>query len=764
LLVWRTATTADVLPVRAINRKNLKGDFMMSKATQLLGLMVLWFGVGLLVISAAQAQANPAAAPSEGAAAAISVPRLVKFSGIVQDNAGNPRTGITGITFALYKDQSGGAALWLETQNVSLDAQGRYTVLLGANNAEGMTPELFSTNQAQWLGVQPEGQAEQRVLLVSVPYALKAADAETLGGRPASSFVLAVPVAAADSGSSGMQSGSATNAALPQATCATPPCNVVTAGGTPNFLSKFQDATTVQNSAIFESGGLVGIGNSSPTRTLDVSGEIRVGGGNIYMQRNLTDLAGRRNWAWGTETFNVGDVSLFVSTSNSSFPSSPVFTALSNGHMGVGLPTPTEALSVAGTIQSVAGGFMFPDATVQTTASLLTGVTAGSGLSGGGKTGSVSLSANFSSVQARVTGTCSSGTAMGSIGADGSVLCNAAGGGGSLTLPFSGTGADNPPTVQGVFAVTDTTNGPANTSNSGPPDPTTIPSAVVGLTTGTGITAGVVGEATNSDGVGVVAISTAAVGDEVPVFVAWSQATSGDVTLIDAMASSPGTRGLDMQFAVTPSRGIIQASVGPNNSSTTVFSVDGSGNIITNANITANGQINAVGTIHSNTSITAPSKTFKIDDPLAPADKWLYHTSVESPDMLNFYNGVVVLDARGQAWVLMPDWFQALNRDFRYQLTAVGKPAPNLYVAREIKDNRFKISGGRPHGKISWQVTGIRHDAYANAHRNPVEEEKSPAERGRYMHPELFGHPEGEAIGAASHDTGAVVSAAAGQH
>jgi len=354
---------------------------------------------------------------------------------------------------------------------------------------------------------------------------------------------------------------------------------------------------------------------------------------------------------------------------------------------------------------------------------------------------------------------------MGYIGADGSATCNTvSGGGGSLTLPFSGTGADSPPTVQGVFKVTDTTNGPANTSNSGPPDPTTIPSAVVGLTTGTGITAGVVGEATNSDGVGVVAISTAAVGDEVPVLVAWSQATSGDVSLIDGLASSPGTRGIDLQFAVTPSRGIIQASVGPNNSSTTVFSVDGSGSINTNANITANGQINAIGTIHSNTSITAPVKSFKIDDPLAPADKWLYHTSVESPDMLNFYNGVVVLDARGQAWVLMPDWFQALNRDFRYQLTAVGKPAPNLYVAREIKDNRFKISGGRPHGRISWQVTGIRHDAYANAHRTPVEQEKSPAERGKYMYPEGFGHPEGEAIGATSNGAAGIISAAAGQH
>ncbi len=133
-------------------------------------------------------------APTAGSPQGQAVPHLVKFSGAVKDAGGTPRTGVTGITFALYKDQAGGAALWLETQNVTLDAQGRFTVLLGANSAEGMPLELFTANEAQWLGVQPEGLPEQRVLLVSVPYALKAADAETLGGMPASSFVLAAPV------------------------------------------------------------------------------------------------------------------------------------------------------------------------------------------------------------------------------------------------------------------------------------------------------------------------------------------------------------------------------------------------------------------------------------------------------------------------------------------------------------------------------------------------------------------------------------------
>jgi len=97
-------------------------------------------------------------------AANIPVPRLIRFSGAVNDDSGQARSGNLGITFALYKDQAGGAALWLETQNVSLDAQGHYTVLLGANSAEGVPVELFTANEPRWLGVQPEGQAEQRVL------------------------------------------------------------------------------------------------------------------------------------------------------------------------------------------------------------------------------------------------------------------------------------------------------------------------------------------------------------------------------------------------------------------------------------------------------------------------------------------------------------------------------------------------------------------------------------------------------------------------
>ncbi len=119
------------------------------------------------------------------------VPRLIRFSGTLVDNSYKPVSGTVGVVFSIYTQQRGGAPLWTEIQNVRPDAQGKYNILLGATKADGIPMELFTSGEAQWLGVRLEGQAEQpRVLLVSVPYALKAAEAETLAGRPLSAFVL----------------------------------------------------------------------------------------------------------------------------------------------------------------------------------------------------------------------------------------------------------------------------------------------------------------------------------------------------------------------------------------------------------------------------------------------------------------------------------------------------------------------------------------------------------------------------------------------
>jgi hypothetical protein len=136
---------------------------------------------------------------------------------------------------------------------------------------------------------------------------------------------------------------------------------------------------------------------------------------------------------------------------------------------------------------------------------------------------------------------------------------------------------------------------------------------------------------------------------------------------------------------------------------------------------------------------------FRIDHPLEPERKYLSHSFVESPDMLNVYNDNVTTDATGEATVTLPAYFEALNQDFRYQLTVMGQFAQAI-VAREIRNNQFTIKTDQPHVKVSWQVTGVRKDPFANRHRILAEEDKPGAERGMYLHPEVYGRPDTQSI------------------
>lgn len=139
-------------------------------------------------------------------------------------------------------------------------------------------------------------------------------------------------------------------------------------------------------------------------------------------------------------------------------------------------------------------------------------------------------------------------------------------------------------------------------------------------------------------------------------------------------------------------------------------------------------------------NLTKFGGSFKIDHPLDPANKYLSHSFVESPDMMNIYNGNTTTDERGEVVVIMPEYFAALNRDFRYQLTVIGQFAQAI-VAEEIKNNSFVIRTDKPNVKISWMVTGIRQDAYANENRILVEEDKPATERGLYLYPKGFNQP-----------------------
>lgn len=193
--------------------------------------------------------------------AAVQVPRLVRFTGTLSESGSGTTVGnlgetaavagatrpaaasVVGVTFALYSAETGGAPLWLETQNVQIDTAGHYTVLLGLTKADGLPVDLFTSGQAQWLGVQAAGEAEQpRIMLLSVPYALKAADAETFGGRPPSAYVSAPQSDGGAGASVGQAPGVATGHPL-----------IITGSGTPSFLPLWTSASALGTSSLYQS-------------------------------------------------------------------------------------------------------------------------------------------------------------------------------------------------------------------------------------------------------------------------------------------------------------------------------------------------------------------------------------------------------------------------------------------------------------------------------------------------------------------------------
>jgi hypothetical protein len=253
---------------------------------------------------------------------------------------------------------------------------------------------------------------------------------------------------------------------------------------------------------------------------------------------------------------------------------------------------------------------------------------------------------------------------------------------------------------------------------------------LLGETNTTGFGAGVLGSANATSGTAFGVFGETASPSGNAVF-GHAAATSGSPVAVVGFIESPN--GVAGQFVSRTGSGLVLQGLSGSDG-TQVFSVDASGNVVVAGNLAVTGML------------SKGSGSFKIDHPLDPANKTLSHSFVESPDMMSMYNGIAKLDRGGRVWVTLPDWCESLNGDFRYLLTAIGAPQPRLYVAEEVHANRFEIAGGRPGARVSWQLTGIRHDAYANAHRIAVEEDKPAAQRGYYLHPEAIGQPPAKSV------------------
>ena len=673
------------------------------------------------------------------------VPRLVSFSGKAADTQGKAISGIAGVTFAIYKEQVGGAPLWLETQNVQADAKGNYTAQLGATKADGLPLDLFTSGEARWLGVRVNGAEEQpRVLLLSVPYALKAADAQTLGGLPPSAFVLATPLAVSASQGTGSDT-----AAPPSASVALPATsNVTTTGGTVNALPLFSTATNIQNSILTQAG----------TTTINVAGKLNLpatGAATAAAGKNSrpeTMVASSFSSATSAAVSQTFQLQAEPAGNNTATPSgtlnflyglgatAPAETGLKINNKGLITFATGQTFPGSGTVQSV--GLSAPSADFNVAGSPVTGI------------GTLALNwvvaptssnianaivkrdgaGNFSAQQITAVQVNASNPNSGGLGLSGSGSSGVYGS--SAASNGNGVWGDNP-NHTGVYG---------NGGDAGVWGHSANTYGLIGESYGTTVINGntpdgVHGYASSHLGYGVYGVNADSTGIGVSG-VAGSGSTNPYGIGVYGVAGT-GVEGLGSASGVI-GYGTASTSLGTGG-------VADSGGDAIYGEATGGGYAGYfVGDVTISGNLSKGGGSFKIDHPLDPANKYLYHSFVESPDMMNIYNGNVILDSQGEAAIELPEWFETLNRDFRYQLTPIGAPAL-LYVAEEINGNRFKIAGGRPGGKVSWQVTGVRQDAWANAHRIPVEEPKSQKERGFYLHPELFGAPKEKGIAWSRH-------------
>jgi len=257
---------------------------------------------------------------------------------------------------------------------------------------------------------------------------------------------------------------------------------------------------------------------------------------------------------------------------------------------------------------------------------------------------------------------------------------------------------------------------------------TNAPAATLHSVTGSASQISIRGRASGADGIGVLGEASTTNGYTYGVF-GQTYSTSGVGGAGYARAESGVTYGVFGSSNSTEGVGVFGYAYP---ASGTTYGTYGQSNSASGWGVWAQGRFGASGT-----------KSFRIDHPLDPENKYLLHYSTEMPEPQNAYNGVVTTDAQGVAWIQLPDYFEEINKDFRYTLTVVDDTDRSDFVmaqvTRKIRDNRFKIRTSAPNVEVSWEVKGVRNDLWVRKNGAPVEVEKEGKEKGKYQHPELYG-------------------------
>ena len=411
---------------------------------------------------------------------ATAIPRLIRFNGAYHSTGQVAQPGAVGVSLSVYREQYDGTPLWNEIQNVQVDKDGNYSVLLGSTLSEGMPADLFATAEPRWLEVEADHVKQPRILLGSVPYAMRAADAETLGGFPASAYLRASLPNAATADKSAP--GASTNVS---AASLSPLAN----SGTASYLGVFTNSTDLTSSAIYQAGNTVIIGGTTSLGAMTLIGNVpgndapgmalynQGGGGGASASLDFynTSINGGIPQAKikAVDDGNYSDHLVFL-TKTPGGPGNPVTERVritSSGNVGIGTTTPGGKLEVAGVLKvsGASSGIIFPDGTVQTTAVItlpggaaVTGDTAlGYVALGANTTGKDNTAAGSRALANNSTGNCNTATGSSALATNSTGSCNTASG--TQALYTNATGSYN--TASGAQALFSNTTGINNTAS-----------------------------------------------------------------------------------------------------------------------------------------------------------------------------------------------------------------------------------------------------------------------------------------------------------
>jgi hypothetical protein len=614
------------------------------------------------------------------------IPHTLSYQGILADTAGIPKPdGAYNFTFRLYNVSSGGTAIWSETQLAAVK-HGLFSTILGSVTA---VPDSVKFDQQYWLGIQVASDPEllPRMRLSSVGSSINSVRADTAQNVPDNSITSGkIPAGQVVKSINNLHDNLTMQGANGASVTSNGDTITITAsGGGGGGISSIQNSDNTLS--ITNPGG--------PTTTVNAQIPFSLNG-NWTGEQGALQLIGDKptmrftggsisgSQSWIMQVGSIGPGDMGIFRRTGPTLWNTMMLFGTNGNVGIGTATPNHKLAIAGGAPWTSGGWLGAMELDNTAALGWHANTSGNRFGIGQSTGGLYFF--------------TTGSDPGTTGSPANYV---------MTLADNanvGIGVTNP--SQGRLQV----NGGGNTAMYAQ---TTAGYGVYGSSA---LGYGVGGNSTSSYGV-----------------TAYSENNDGLV----AQTNHPDHAAISARNLTGTSYALLGASP---------YTIYATGSNFMNA-LTIGTDLAVLGTAYLANLSCSGNKNFVIDHPLDPANKTLTHSCIESNERLLMYSGTVVTDDNGNATVQLPSYFEALNINYRYQLTVVGREFAQARVENEISNNQFSIKTDKPQIKICWEVMGDRNDAYCKAHPFVVEQEKKPEERGKYLMPELFGQPKEMRIG-----------------